>query len=232
MILAQHVPQRLGLLRAQVDGLVIADGDLVGAFAGGKAKNKLKIPNAHAHLDAVGVGLAIIGRLGEIDLRLRSRTHGLPDYSARAEARLFVIGHATEGLGLGLEKVEWKPGSWDQRPFVYRRPTTHFGIWIYVNLCKSRVTCTPEDRGPVETYSEPVETEHTTDSAEIPVNFAVLSEILDPFTRSAIKPSIREVSSASGRASRRSLNACSCSPSRLSAIARFVRARTFFGSAV
>ena len=36
----------------------------------GKAKNKLKIPNAHPHLDAVGVGLAIIGRLGKIDLRL------------------------------------------------------------------------------------------------------------------------------------------------------------------
>ena len=63
-VLPQHVPQGLGLLRTQVDGLVIADGHLVGALAGGETEDELEIPNADADLDAVGVGLAVIGRLG------------------------------------------------------------------------------------------------------------------------------------------------------------------------
>ena len=68
--------QSLGLLRAEVDGLVIADGDLIGAFAGGEAKDELKIPDADANLDAVGVGFAIIGRLGKVELGLCGWTHG------------------------------------------------------------------------------------------------------------------------------------------------------------
>src|SRR5579863_3441894 len=74
-VLAEHVPECLGLLRAQVDGLVIADGDLVGAFAGGKAEHELKIPYTNAHLDAVGIGLAVIRRLGEVELGLCGWTH-------------------------------------------------------------------------------------------------------------------------------------------------------------
>src|ERR1035441_2036846 len=40
-ILTQNVPQCLGLLRAQVDGLVVADGDLLRRFARGPAEDKL-----------------------------------------------------------------------------------------------------------------------------------------------------------------------------------------------
>ena len=69
-VLPQHVPQRLGLLRAQEDGLVVADGHLLGAFARSQAEYELKIPHAHAHLHAVGIGLAVVGGLGKIQLGL------------------------------------------------------------------------------------------------------------------------------------------------------------------
>ena len=65
-ILAQNVPQGLGLLRTEKDGLVVANRYLLGALAGCEAENKLKIPHADAYLDAVGVGLAIVGGLGEV----------------------------------------------------------------------------------------------------------------------------------------------------------------------
>src|ERR1017187_7552226 len=60
-ILAQHVPQGLGLLRAEEDGLVVANRYLVGAGAQGQAEDKLEVPNAHAHLHAIGIGLAVVG---------------------------------------------------------------------------------------------------------------------------------------------------------------------------
>ena len=92
-VLAEHVPQRLGLLRAQVDGLVVSDGDLVGTLAGSQSEDELKIPHADAHLHAVGVGLAVIGRLGEIELGLLRRS-GLmtsSDYSPEGRG---ALGHA------------------------------------------------------------------------------------------------------------------------------------------
>src|ERR1035441_2870378 len=43
-ILAENVPECLGLLRAQKDGRVIADGDLFGGLAGSQSEDELEIP--------------------------------------------------------------------------------------------------------------------------------------------------------------------------------------------
>ncbi len=74
-ILAQHIPQGLCLLGAEIDGLVVADRDLIRAFAGSEPEDQLEIPHANADLDTVGVRFAVIIRLGEIELRLLRWTH-------------------------------------------------------------------------------------------------------------------------------------------------------------
>src|SRR5579875_1528058 len=100
-VLAQHVPQGIGLLRAEEDGCVIANRHLIGAVAGGKAEDELKIPHADAHLHTVGVGLAVVGRLGKIQLGLRwCLTHD--ENRLRCEGLLL-----TAGAGQG----EKRPGN-------------------------------------------------------------------------------------------------------------------------
>lgn len=69
-VLPQHIPQRLCLLGAEKNRLVVANRNLVGAFTGSESKDQLKVPNADAHLHAVGVAFAVIGCLGKIQLRL------------------------------------------------------------------------------------------------------------------------------------------------------------------
>ena len=64
-ILTEHIPKSFCLLRAEVDGLVIADGDLVRGIAGSQAEDELEVPDADAYLDAVGVSFAVIGGLGQ-----------------------------------------------------------------------------------------------------------------------------------------------------------------------
>jgi hypothetical protein len=76
-ILPQHVPQSLGLLRAEINQLVIANGYLLRALAGSQAKYELEVPDAYAHLHAVGIGFAIIRGLGNVQLWLLCGwTHG------------------------------------------------------------------------------------------------------------------------------------------------------------
>ena len=97
-ILPQHIPQGLGLLRAEKDGLMVADGDLVGAFAGGQAEDQLEVPDADANLHAVGVGLAVVGGLDEIHLGCCA--DGLivfPDYSAGAKTSVSLCMPAGSG---------------------------------------------------------------------------------------------------------------------------------------
>ena len=87
-VLAEHVPQGLGLLGTQVDCLVVFDSDLVGTLTGSQSKDELEIPHADANLDAVGVGFAVIGRLGEIELRLRGWTHDFIRLLCRGDGAL------------------------------------------------------------------------------------------------------------------------------------------------
>jgi hypothetical protein len=73
-VLAQNIPKRLGLLGAQKDRVVIADGHLLGRIAAGEPEDELKIPYADPHLHAVGIGFAEVRRLGHINLRLLRRS--------------------------------------------------------------------------------------------------------------------------------------------------------------
>jgi hypothetical protein len=74
---------------------VIADIHLVGRVAGSQTKDKLEIPNADANLDAIGIGLAEILSLGEIDLGLRIRTHDSTRLLRLAQAALESNGTRT-----------------------------------------------------------------------------------------------------------------------------------------
>ena len=72
--MAEEVEQRLGLLRAEVDALEVFDADFVGGFLAGGAEDQVEVPDAHADLDVIGVGVAIVlgaygldgGRLGRL----------------------------------------------------------------------------------------------------------------------------------------------------------------------
>ena len=69
-VLAEDVPEGFGLLRAKEDGVAIADGDLLGRVASGDAEDELEVPHADPDLDAVGIGFAVIGGLGDLDVGL------------------------------------------------------------------------------------------------------------------------------------------------------------------
>ncbi len=66
-ILAEHIPESLGLLRAEVDSLEAGEHDLVGGILAHGAEAEEEVPDAHADLNAVGVALAIIFGLGELE---------------------------------------------------------------------------------------------------------------------------------------------------------------------
>ena len=69
-VLLQHIAQRLGLLRAEVNGLEGVDGDLFGRFLIGGAEGESEIPDALLYLNAVGIALAVVGRALQDDVRL------------------------------------------------------------------------------------------------------------------------------------------------------------------
>src|SRR5690348_5302944 len=69
-VVAEDVPQCLGLLRAEVDALEVADVDLFGALLRHGAEDEEEVPDAHAYLDAVGVALAVVFGGGDFEGRL------------------------------------------------------------------------------------------------------------------------------------------------------------------
>ena len=69
-VLAEHVPESLGLLRTEIDAVMIFDVDLVGRVLMSDAEIEEEIPDAYAHLNAVGIGFAIIRGLAELDFGL------------------------------------------------------------------------------------------------------------------------------------------------------------------
>lgn len=74
-ILLQKSKQRLGLLRAKINALKVADLDLGFALLLQSSKNHEKIPDVHPHLDTVGVGFAIIGCVAQLHVRLCRNGH-------------------------------------------------------------------------------------------------------------------------------------------------------------
>lgn len=73
-VLLQNCGQRLRLLRAKIYPLKVSDFDLIfrGLLHG--AKNQKEVPNAHAHLHAVGIGLTIFGSIYKMKIRLLRRS--------------------------------------------------------------------------------------------------------------------------------------------------------------
>src|SRR5260370_37140335 len=65
-VVAEHVPEGFGLLRAEVDALEVFDGELVGALLAHGPEDEEEVPDAHADLDAVGVTVAVILGAGEL----------------------------------------------------------------------------------------------------------------------------------------------------------------------
>src|SRR5260370_42608423 len=66
-VLLQDLKQRLGLLGAEVDALEVVNGNVIRSNLVHPAKQKEKIPEIHAHLDAIGVVLTILGRIDQLN---------------------------------------------------------------------------------------------------------------------------------------------------------------------
>ncbi len=66
-VVAEHVPEGLGLLRAKVDALEVFDGELVGALLAHGPEDEEEVPDAHTDLDAVGVAVAVVLGAGEFE---------------------------------------------------------------------------------------------------------------------------------------------------------------------
>ena len=65
-ILLQDCHQGLGLLRTEVDSLKIADLDLAFVLLVQGSENEEEIPDIYPHLHAVGIVLAIVGRIDQV----------------------------------------------------------------------------------------------------------------------------------------------------------------------
>ena len=65
-VLIEHIRQSLGLLRAEEHALKIVDRDAVGSGLIDGAEHQKEVPQADAHLHAVGVAFAIIGGVREL----------------------------------------------------------------------------------------------------------------------------------------------------------------------
>jgi hypothetical protein len=76
-IVAEDVPEGLGLLRAEIDAFEVFDDELFGALLGHGAEDEEEIPYAHADLHAVGVVFAVALGGGELEGRLIGRLVGL-----------------------------------------------------------------------------------------------------------------------------------------------------------
>jgi hypothetical protein len=66
-IVAEYVPEGLGLLGAEVDALEVLDGELVRGVLRHGAEDQKEIPYAHTYLDAVGVAVAVVFGVGELE---------------------------------------------------------------------------------------------------------------------------------------------------------------------
>lgn len=74
-ILLQQSQQGLGLLRAEVDALKIADFNLAFALLLQRAENHEEVPDIHPHLDTIGVGLSVVGGIHQLDIGLWRKGH-------------------------------------------------------------------------------------------------------------------------------------------------------------
>src|SRR5271157_1150868 len=83
-VLLQDGVQRLGLLRAEIDSLEVADLDARFILLRQGAEDEKEVPDVDAHLHAVGVVLAVIGGIGQLNRWLRN---GSVHYDLAASTR-------------------------------------------------------------------------------------------------------------------------------------------------
>lgn len=74
-ILLQQPEQSLGLLRAEVDTLKVANLHLGFGLLLQGAEDHEEVPDIDSHLHAVGVGFAVIGSIDQLDVGLCRNTH-------------------------------------------------------------------------------------------------------------------------------------------------------------
>ena len=74
-ILLQQGHQRLGLLRAQVNPLEVVQFDLRFGLLLQRPKDKEEVPHVHPNLHAIGIVLAVIRAINQLDIRLRWICH-------------------------------------------------------------------------------------------------------------------------------------------------------------
>jgi hypothetical protein len=65
-VVAEDVPEGLGLLGAEVDALEVGDAEFLRGLLGHGAEDEEEIPDAHADLNAVGVSVAVVRGAGEL----------------------------------------------------------------------------------------------------------------------------------------------------------------------
>lgn len=93
-IVCKHVLQRLGLLRAQVNALEVRNLDLVGRglrVSVDGSEDKKEIPDGEPDLHRVGIGIAVVGCLGEGDLGVVRLGDGLAHGAGILKGNLLII---------------------------------------------------------------------------------------------------------------------------------------------
>jgi len=74
-VLLEQRHERLGLLRAQINSLEVMKFDLRFRALLHGAEDEKEVPDIDANLHAIGVGLAVFGRLNELNIGLILRVH-------------------------------------------------------------------------------------------------------------------------------------------------------------
>lgn len=74
-VLLQKSEQGFGLLRAEVNALKVANFHLGFGLLLQSSEDEEEVPDIHAHLHAVGIGLAIIRRIGQLNIRWYREAH-------------------------------------------------------------------------------------------------------------------------------------------------------------
>jgi hypothetical protein len=68
-VVAEDVPEGLGLLGAEIDALEVGDAELLWGLLGHGAEDEEEVPDAHADLDTVGVSVAVVRGVRELEGR-------------------------------------------------------------------------------------------------------------------------------------------------------------------
>lgn len=108
-VLLQDGEQSFGLLRAEINPLKILNFDLIFGLLLQRAENEEEIPDVDAHLDAVGVGLAVLGSVDQLDIGLSWDCHTTISVKRIGESDNAVawLGYNLRNVGGSFMGVKW-----------------------------------------------------------------------------------------------------------------------------